>query len=457
VGDLVLHTELRAASGASFLPWAEASGRFRPAEKPRSFEQALAALAQKEQALERLHFLVEASKILNSTLDLFELLEIILKMTSEQTCAERATLFLVDAQRRELWSLIAQGLEQREIRLPIGGGLAGWVAQNGEAVNLADAYADPRFDPSFDSLFGYRTKSILVVPVKDRAGKVVGVLELLNKPCGFVQSDIDFLESISVHAAIALDNARLYRESVERQRLDRELALARTIQQGLLPDAPPRLDGFDLAVRHSTCLYVGGDYYDFLPLGRTAHLFVIADVEGKGAPAALVMSNVQATLRTLVKHVHSLEGIVFNLNDMLRESTRGGRYLTLFAGLLDLKKRGLHYINAGHLSPMLLREDGNVPLSEGGTVIGLFPGQRFSRGFVQLQEGDVVVACTDGITESSNTKDEQYGMDRLVATGRRRRMHAAAEIVDAIFTDVEAFAEGGDHRDDRVVMAIKAL
>jgi len=420
---------------------------------------ASAELEHQRRTIERLQTLVEASKALNSTLDLGELFEITLNMTTQQAGAERASLFLVDAQRKELWTLVAQGLEQKEIRLPFGKGLAGWVAESGETIALEDAYADPRFDRSVDKVSGFHTRTMLVMPVKDRSGRIVAVLQLLNKRHGsFTQDDIELLEGISVHAAIALDNARLHKESLERQRLERELSLARTIQRGLLPERPPQLQGFDVAVRHETSLQVGGDYYDFIELSPSTQLFLVADVEGKGAASALVMSNVQATLHTLVRHVHAIEGILYNLNDRILEGTRGGRYMTMFLGLLDLPRRGLHYINAGHVAPVVVRR-GSEPvfLKEGGMVVGLMPGSRYKRGYIQLQHGDVVLTCTDGITEADNPAEEQYGVGRLVqrATGQLDR--SAGEIVDAILGDVESFARGGQHQDDRVLMAIKVL
>jgi sigma-B regulation protein RsbU (phosphoserine phosphatase) len=200
---------------------------------------------------------------------------------------------------------------------------------------------------------------------------------------------------------------------------------------------------------------VGGDYYDFLSLPGGVQAFVIADVEGKGTASALVMSNLQATLRTLVRHVHALEGVMFHLNDALCESTRGNKYLTLFLGLLDVPRRGLHYINAGHQPPLLVGERETRALHEGGPVIGLFPGQRYARGFVRLSPGDVVVACTDGISESSNPADEQYGSDRLEVVARDERDLPAAAIVDAIFGDVDRFSGSAARRDDRVALALK--
>lgn len=414
-------------------------------------------IEQQARMIDRLQRLVEASKVLNSTLDLGELFEIILRTTTEHTDAERASLFLLDPERAELFTLLAQGMDLKEIRLPMGKGLVGFVAESGETVNLADAYQDTRFDRSIDRLSGYVTRTLLVMPVRDRRRRIVAVLEVLNKRGGrrFTDEDIDFLEGISVHAAIALDNARLHKESLERQRLEKELQLARSIQRGLLPDAPPCYEGFDIAVRHETSMQVGGDYYDFIPLSDTICLFVVADVEGKGAASAMVMSNVQATLNTLVHHVHSIEGVLYHLNERILEGTRGGKYLTMFLGLIDVPTRCLHYINAGHVAPMIVRADGPVPLKDGGMVVGLMPGTRYRRGRVTLEPGDVVLTCTDGITEADTPSEEQYGSERLFKKALATRDQSAREIVDSVFDDVSRFSRGGPHQDDKVLMAIK--
>ena len=425
--------------------------------KPSSLEEATRYLAEQARTIDRLHFLVEASKILNSTLDLGELLDIILTIATQYTSCDRGSLFLVDHQEKQIWSLVAQGLVEKEIRLPMGRGIAGTVAQTGEVVNLADAYDDPRFDRSFDQKFGYRTRSLLCLPINDRAGKIVGVLQLLNKQSGpFGAADIEFLQDLSVHSAIALENARLHRESIERQQMERELKLAREIQSALLPERPPTLDGFEVTVRHDSSRQVGGDYYDFLTLNPQTLLFVVADVEGKGAGSALIMSNLQATLHAIVLHVHSLQSIIYTLNESILQSTRSRKFMTLFMGLIDLEGHGLHYINAGHIPPVVVRAQGEpASLKEGGIVIGLFPNMRYDRGFIRLQPGDVVLTCTDGITEAANVAGDQYESERMVTVAIRERAKSAQQIVDAIIADVDAFSLGGEHTDDRVLMAIK--
>lgn len=419
---------------------------------------AVSEVESQRRQIRRLERLVEAGKALNGTLDLGELFGVILAIVTAQTRAERASLFLLDAQRQELWSLVAQGLGQVEIRLPAGKGLAGWVAQSGETLNIPDAYEDARFDRSVDKASGYRTRNLLVAPVRDKGGRIVGVIQLLNKADeGFSQDDIDFLHDISVPAAIALDNARLHKESLARQRLEKDLQLARSIQQSLLPEAPPEVNGFEIAVRYEASQQVGGDYYDFIRLSADTLMVVVADVEGKGAASAMVMSNVQATLHTLARHVHSLEGIMFNLNERVIESTRSGKYMTMFLALIDIPRRGLHYINAGHVAPLLVRENEVIPLNEGSPVVGLLPGMRYRRGRVTLAPGDLVVACTDGITEAAGSSEEEYGAERLGREVLARRTQSPASIVAELFAEINQFSIGATHPDDKILMALKVL
>ena len=423
-------------------------------------ERALHALERQTRAVERLHVLAEASKALTSTLDLTKVFDSILEVATRHTGADRATLFLVDADRGQLWSLVAQGLQHHEIRLPVGRGLAGWVAKEGLTVNLADAHADARFESGFDEIFGYRTRSLLAMPVRSRSGRVIGVLELLNKRSGsFTGADIELVEGISTHAAIALENAQLHKSSLQRQRVEQELRLARTIHRGLMPEAAPLIEGFEVAVRHDACSHVGGDYYDFIRLGPNAHLFLIADVEGRGAPAALAASAVHTTLHTLADNVRSLESIAAQLNERVRQSTHGERHMSAFLGLLDVPGRTLHYINAGHPPPVVLGRSGAVPLSEGGALMGAFPGASFQRGTRRLEQGDVILGYTDGITESTGLGGGGYGLERLIMVAAARSGESARELIDAVYGDVEAHAScnGGLDEDDRLLVAIRSL
>jgi serine phosphatase RsbU (regulator of sigma subunit) len=414
---------------------------------------------ESRKTINQLSLLFEATRLLNSTLDLAELLELILKIARTEVKAERGSVFLLDAKNKELWSIVASGLDHQEIRLPLGRGVAGKVAQTGETINVENAYDLPFFDANYDKKYGYTTRSLLCLPIRHHDGEIVGVLQLLNKfqnPV-FTRDDEDFLNKLSGHMAMALEKARLHREIVEKQRMEKEMALARAIQRGLLPEAPPVVPGYELAVLNEPCFEVGGDYYDFLNLGPQTLLLVIADVEGKGVSSALVMSNLQATLRALVGHLHSLEVLALSLNEMIYNDTKSHQYLSMFLGLVDTRRSGLHYINAGHVPPILIHgETGEYKLlNEGGTVVGLFPQAEYTRGSATLAPGDILVCCTDGILEAMDQKEDEFGTERLAAAVARHRSKSSQAIVDAVLTEVNQFSRAGQHFDDKVLMVMK--
>ena len=411
------------------------------------------------QVAEELSAIVLATKLLNSTLDLGELIKIILQLATRLTGAERGTVFLVNREQNEIWSLVGLGLEEQEIRLPIDRGVAGWVARHAESVRLENVYADPRFEPTVDRRLAYRTRNLLGLPIRSKDGEILGVLELINRKEGsFSAADEDSLNHLSDHVALALENARLYRELLAKQRMERDLEVARNVQRGLLPERPPDLAGFEISVAYKPSQMVGGDYYDFVPLNPRALLIVIADVEGKGLASALMMANLQATLHTLTVHVHPLEQIVKSVNDMIFSDRRRARLVSMFVAILDQQHRALHYINAGHVPPALIRVDGEtVELRNGGTLVGAFPDATFTRGYIELSEGDVLAGYTDGITEAMDAEGNQYGLERLVNMVRRERTASAERIVETALAEVESFSRGSPLDDDRVIFILKVL
>jgi len=191
-------------------------------------EQSVEIMRRKMNLMDKL---VEASKIVNSSLEIDKLLELILQTATSTVEAERGTLYLVDDIKKELWSKIAQTSgEIVEIRLPIGKGIAGYVAATGETINISDAYSDPRFNPEVDKKYGYRTKTILCMPMKDKEGKIIGVFQLLNKKGNvFTKEDEDFINALSIHATIALENAKLAQQMVSSERLSAVGRMASTI------------------------------------------------------------------------------------------------------------------------------------------------------------------------------------------------------------------------------------
>src|SRR4051794_32585491 len=230
------------------------------------FGAVVLALAERRGAMAELSSIIEATKRLNSTLDLGELIHIILQIATRQTGAERGTVFLVDSARQEMWSLVGLGLDQKVIRFPVDRGIAGWVAREGTAVRLDNAYADSRFQPEIDRQLGFTTRGLMCLPIRNDSGAIIGVLELLNKADAFTAEDEAFLDALSTHVALALEKAQLHRARIEKEKMERDLALAREIQAGFLPEAPPAWKGVEISVSHRASQMVGGDYYDFLPV-----------------------------------------------------------------------------------------------------------------------------------------------------------------------------------------------
>ena len=431
------------------------------------FAAVVLALAERRGAMKELSSIIEATKKLNSTLDLGELIHIILQIATRQTGAERGTVFLADRERKEIWSLVGLGLEQQVIRLPAERGIAGWVAREGSAVRLENAYEDPRFEPDIDRKLGFKTNELLCLPIRNEAGAIIGVLQLLNKQEGFSDEDEAFLDALSAHVALALEKAQLHRERVEKEKMERDLALAREIQAGLLPDAPPAFPGIEIAVSHRASQMVGGDYYDFLSVqadGREALLLAVADVEGKGAASALVMANVQATLHALADHVEPLEKLPATINHKLLMGSRAAmaqgratKYLSMFLALVESGGRNFRYVNAGHVPPAVIRADGRVEwLETGGTIVGLLPEVQFECGTVALAQGDLLVACTDGITEAMDAVGTEFGRRRLVELVTGLRQDSPEKIMQAVLREVEKHSRGGTYEDDRILLVMKA-
>ena len=237
---------------------------------------------------------------------------------------------------------------------------------------------------------------------------------------------------------------------------DHELALARRVMADLLPRRTPVLPGFDVAGLHETSREVGGDYYEFIPLGDDRWGIAIADVVGKGVAAALLVAAVRASLFALVSHELAQRVILRRANRFFHESVEEGKFVTLFYCVLDVASRRLIYVNAGHLPPVVLRKSGAVELmEEGGVPLGLFEDPRYREGFAHLERGDVLALYTDGLTEAANDRDEPFGIERLVSALHRERNRSAAEMCAAVMQD--ARHHGGDPpQDDQTLVVLKA-
>jgi sigma-B regulation protein RsbU (phosphoserine phosphatase) len=373
-----------------------------------------------QKMLKEMVTLHEITHALESSDNLESLLEYIMQKSQNVMSAEAASLMLVIEDTNELEFKVTLGPKAQEVkpfRLPIGKGIAGWVAQTGEAVLIPDAYSDPRFDPSFDKRSGFKTNSMLCVPMIHQS-KVVGVMTLLNKLDGkpFNENDQNLFTIFASQAALSIENARLLFAAIEKERLDKELQVASEIQNLLIPQEIPQSTYLEIAAEYIPCKEVGGDFYDIIKIDDNRFIFVVADVSGKGIPGALVVSNMQATLRAFLEYSKDLLPVVSRLNEAIIRQTTTDRYITFFIGLYDHKKSSLTYINAGHNPPLLINKKGDMQeLKTGGIFIGFMPWE-YEMDEISFNKDDTLVMYTDGLVEAMDSEEEEFEMGGLKKT-----------------------------------------
>ncbi|MGD8922856.1 MAG: SpoIIE family protein phosphatase [Candidatus Zixiibacteriota bacterium] len=300
----------------------------------------------------------------------------------------------------------------------------------------------------------------MIVPMKD-AEHLLGFLALTSKVAGYryTAEDFNLLGVLSNQMVSALTNARLYVESLERMRLQEEVNMARQIQLNLLPTTPPTLDLYAISAQSTPSRTVGGDFYDFVPIsGKDRMGIVIADASGKGMPAALMIAQIQAIIRSEIHNGNAISTMLKNMNQQVTQSTSAEAYVTLFYGELDINNGLFYYANAGHNHPILARDDGSYEALEiGGPIIGAFPFMEYTSASVQLRPNDVIFFFTDGLSEAMNTDGVEYGEDRIRDFILGCRDKEPAEIMKLILDDVYAYDPTTPPRDDTTIIAMKML
>lgn len=297
----------------------------------------------------------------------------------------------------------------------------------------------------------------MILPLKD-ANHLLGFLALSNKSTGFRYNaeDTNFLGVIANQLVTALTNARLYADSLEKQRLDEEMSMARQIQLDLLPKIPPSGKNFHITAYSVPSRIIGGDFYDFIPVENGRFGLVIADASGKGMPAALMVAQIQATLRSEIGNNRDISKILYNVNRHVAESSSAEKYATLFYGEFDQEKCTFHYSNAGHNYPILVRDNGTwEPLREGGMIIGAFGGATYEYADIELRKNDMIFFYTDGVSEAMNENDEEYGEERIRNFVVAHRKMDPEQIMQGILNDVRNFDKSDPPRDDTTVVILK--
>ncbi len=329
------------------------------------------------------------------------------------------------------------------------------VVNQGRSVLTSDAQHDPRFKSSTVTFQGIR--SVLAVPLG--VGERIFGMIYADSPLAtsrFSEDHLKVLTTLGSVAAIRVENARLLEEHLEQERFERELQLAREIQQRFQPSAPPPVAGYELQGISFPSYQIGGDYYDFIQCADGRLVVALGDVSGKGTSAALLMSSLHAAVHAQVASCRPITETVGAVNRYLADNTPANRFVTLFYAELDPLTGSLSFINAGHNPPIIAHDGGTLEqLGAGGLPLGIVPDFDYREGRTQLRAGDVLVAYSDGVTEQTNPSGEEFGTVRLQEVIAQNLRRSAAGIRDKIEAALSAFAQGTPAGDDITLLIVK--
>jgi serine phosphatase RsbU (regulator of sigma subunit) len=429
--------------------------------RPPSRDRSPAAAMQSDLSAGHTNLLALISKVsvtLLAPATLDETLTQVVALVFEAVPAERCLIMLRDVKGdNELKVRVAQFRDQKgevgEIR--VSRSIIEEVVNQGRSVLTSDAQHDPRFASSTVTIQGIR--SVLAVPL-GVGDKIFGMI-YADSPLAeakFSQDHLTVLTTLGSVAAIRVENARLVEEDVARDRLERELQLAREIQQRFQPTSPPVVPGYELQGISFPCYEIGGDYYDFIPRHDGHTVIALGDVSGKGTSAALLMSSLHAAMHAQTSAHQSIVETIAAVNKYLAETIPSNRFVTLFCAELDPLTGMLTFINAGHNPPLIAHASGTMEqLAAGGIPLGISPGALFREGRTQLHPGDVLVIYSDGVSETQNQAGEEFGAMRLYDVVARNLDSSAAGVRDKIESALTKFAQGTDSVDDLTLVIVK--
>jgi phosphoserine phosphatase len=404
---------------------------------------------------ENLRRILDIARRMATTNDLDVLLGTIVEAAWEVLDCERATIFLYDAANDELYSRVARGVEG--IRFPADRGIAGQAAKQRCCVNVPDAYADSRFNREIDKRTGYHTRNLLALPLENIQGDLIGVLQALNKhdDC-FSVEDEELARALSAQAGVALDRGRLLEEYAEKQRMQRDLDIAREIQQGLFPRQDPMVQDYEVAGWNRSADETGGDAYDFVALDDGRLAVFLADATGHGIGAALVIAQCRSLLRAMLSVTQDLPTIAASVNRLLAEDLASNRFVTAFIGILDPRTHTVEYIAGGQGPLLMLSTTGVESRPADALPFAVLPEveydapQRFA-----FAAGDVLVLLTDGFYEALDPHDEQFGEARVIDFVRQKAGLPLARLIGALNAEIERFTQGRKQADDLTAVLIR--
>jgi phosphoserine phosphatase RsbU/P len=387
--------------------------------------------------------LIRAGRELAGHRPLGELFQVIMDLSVEAVCAGRGVLMTLEkGGQLEVRAHRGEGFK-------ISSTVRDRVLTEKQSLLVRDAQLDQALREHM-SIVEQKVRSMIAVPLQTN-DRVIGLIyvdspHLIRE---FSREDLNLLTVMANVAAIRIEHARLNEVEEAERAIKKDMEQAALIQKGLLPSAPPVVDGLDIAGKTTACRTVGGDYFDYLtfPDGRVAML--VGDVAGKGLPASLLMSSLQARVQVLFEEADDLARKITRLNRAICSNCPDNRFITFFMTVANPATGELVYTNAGHNPPLLVRASGGFDqLAGGGVILGILPGAAYKETIAQMQPGDVLVMFSDGVTEAVSPADEDFGEARLAEVVAKLRDRPAPEIIEAVEVAVNEFTQGAPAADD---------
>ena len=405
--------------------------------------------------------LTRAGMELISNRPLDEVFEVIMDLVFEALPAERGFLMLLEGEgTRQLVSKVVRDNKKRSgrERIRLSRTIAQSVVDNRQSVLTTDAQADERFKMK-ESVVLQGIHSAMCVPLWNNKA-VIGLIycDTVSAASTFTPEDLKLLTLLANIAAVKIENARLFEETLAKQQMEKEIKQAADIQRKLLPVKPPILEGYEIAGYNEPCREVGGDYFDFIDRGPARLGLAIGDVSGKGMGAALLMATVRASFRAHMETATGLQHLIGSLNTAIIQSASANNFVSFVYAEIDGPSGLIEYVNAGHNPPMLVRCSGEVDrLPAGGLILGVVPAAKHERREVEMRPGDLLVAFSDGVTETQNEAGEEFGEDRLIGLLLQERTRPASFLQDLVADSLRNFAGAAPQYDDITLVVLKRL
>lgn len=413
--------------------------------------------------VDKLRMLLAITKKISRSLDLDEILKLVMDTLGSLIRFDAAGIYLLECKEVEgeikcnFKSKVIRGyrisFDLIEPRLKLGEGFIGYVAQTGKSLISPDVSQDERYFPARK-----RTKSEMVSPIISN-DKVIGVFDLeSDKLDAYDSDDLSILKLLASQVAIIIEKVQLHEQLVEKKRLEAQLDIAREVQLELLPSDDPEIEGFDISAYVFPTEEVSGDYYDWLKMFDDQIAIIVADAVGKGIPAALLMAFLRASLRAGVQIGYAPQIAFAKVSNLLWDSVEAHQFITAVYGILDATNKTFVYSNAGHNPPLLIKPSGEYKYVEYGDLpLGMFRDSRYHQHFIRLEEGQILLLYTDGVTEAANEDGEELGQERFAKCVLEGFDLSAKDLIKFVRQGITEFTEREFLDDDATLFVIKAL